>query len=416
MGTVTVTERNVYYLTRRGYVYNEKGQLTASQTNSSLKAVSSEVNKDDTRRDWRKLIRQCHSATTPLSGTRRGARVGELIQTYQTYPSGGHYSTFIDVGQITFDLINMFSDPSSSIDATADKLARSRFLSHYLEKRNNWRGGNFLAELRETIHAIHHPLDAAFGATVKYLDIRHNLLLKKRRLRPGAGWREVRAIAKALAGEWLAYAFGIRPLIADIQDASKAYNKLQDPDNCDTLPISGKGRNVVASVVVKNDGGGPYTPGITYDYDLHTRSTSSVKYYGRMRARPFGLGSKIEKFGVDIYDVAPAVWEAIPFSWLVDYFVNVSEVLDSQRLWEADLAWLNVGVKNSIARSETSFRSRGNGPTWRNHTISGKGPYAYTYKVSRNGFSIPFPDWQFKMPGFPSLRWLNIAAVIAQRS
>lgn len=410
MSLATKVFRKHWYLTSRNVTYAANG----TQTNSLdyLRHVTALDGRtaDETKRDWRALIRRGGSATTQLSGTLHVLKPG-YGDAYQKVKNNGSYE--FDHGCLLASAV-VFGTSVGDINVTADNIARSKLLSHYIGIRNNWRGGNFLAELRETIHALKHPLDTAYSNTLKWVQ---KVVANKRKLaymaeRQRHNAKSIKDLRKAMADDWLTYAFGLKPLISDIQDGSDAFNKMLDPERSDRISISGKG-NIVGGSTSRLVGS--TVPGsIPITYEQTTVTNSSVKYYGQLKARPYGRGLQLEKFGVDPYDAIPAVWEAIPFSWFVDYFVNVSEVLDGCRLWSADVAWLNRGVRNSSAITQHSLKCVKSDATYTDREVGGKGAFTLVLNVDRRPSSLPHPNWTFKMPGLGSFRWLNIAAVIEQ--
>jgi hypothetical protein len=86
------------------------------------------------------------------------------------------------------------------------------------------------------------------------------------------------------------------------------------------------------------------------------------------------------------------------------------------RLWKARVAWLKSSVRNTgVVQVTPPFD--GGGASSTNYTVAGGGAWCMVARINRQPLgSIPFPDWHFKMPNFPSLKWLNIAALAKQVS
>lgn len=405
MGT-TITSSKSWTIKNTAIKYNVDGTVNLQSSSGRTITAHDSRTTGDNAPHWRKKLRQHVNASSSLVGEGYLFRAGSCFgkQQQRSTKQWVLVDGVVDYGSIGFNAV------SSSISSAADNRARSKVLADYLRIRNNWRGGNFLAEVRETIHMFHHPLDTAYLKTIKWLQSINDA---KKRFKGDA-------LAKALASDWLAYVFGLKPLVNDIQDAIPAWEKLWDPDNWDVHSLHGLGYDRSQNTqtfqqTVSLQGGTAGT--INCTYDKVQSFVSAVKYYGQVKARPFGFGSQMEKFGVDPFDVAPAVWEAIPFSWFVDYFVNVSEVLDGCRLWNAESAWMNRGVRNSSTVTAANVRTVSSDATWQNREISGHGWFTAHFKVFRDAIGgVPHPNWVFKMPGFPSLRWLNIAAVLEQRN
>lgn len=131
-----------------------------------------------------------------------------------------------------------------------------------------------------------------------------NALRKKIRRKPFKG------SDRFLRERWLEYRYGITPLMLSIQDASKLLDELKyeyvtercketvDVLNADTIPN-------VECIFIKHFG---------------TVSVSATAK-GRFENRPSRFGSGIS------LNIANSLWEKIPYSLVVDWFVNVGDYL-----------------------------------------------------------------------------------------
>jgi hypothetical protein len=294
-----------------------------------------------------------------------------------------------------------FNPVSGTPDAGAKAKAVSNTLAHYIEARNTWRGGNFLAEVRETIHQLHHPLQSFYKATYDFAGTvkRIGKVYAKRK----------DDYKKVLANAWLAYSFGVSPLISDVNDATDALNNLGRGFRHDTVRFSGKGHvSTSSSSVQLGTLGGSRNVIDKADYTVRYKFGMP----STMEEREFHLN----KFGVNVNDIIPAAWEAVPWSFFIDYFTNVGEQLEALRYWLVYPSWGVVTVRNSATRNWSDFY----GPavaSGQRYTYSGGRAYTLSVAFSRNRVTdFPNPEWRFKMPGFPSLKWLNIAALTKQVS
>jgi hypothetical protein len=122
-------------------------------------------------------------------------------------------------------------------------------------------------------------------------------------------------------------------------------------------------------------------------------------------------------FGFDLQSFLPTVWELVPYSFLIDYFSNISDVVLGWSHLFTKLAWSNRTVRQWIEVTSRSYDH----PGWQ-----GYAPYSATYvpatfvgtktSVSRRAYSGTFvPEVTLKVPSLGSLRWLNIAALVASR-
>ena len=362
----------------------------------------------DSPADWKVRVSLCQSATSSLVGTRFRIRP-QYGTFYWRYAPGGW--TESGYGSVTQGYWR-WPAPAVVVNTIADRNAKSKFLKKYLSIKNTWRGGNFLAEIRETIHMVRHPVSSLYRETWKLArDVKH--LGKVYRLSPTR-------YGRALSDLWLAWSFGVKPLISDCNDATSAFNKVSsrgfenEAFPGDAIPISAFGRDT-STVVTTGEWippGGLSGYGTAIFDDL-TKSDSTVRYHGKVTATPQGAGQLIDQFGIGIFDVVPAVWEAIPYSFLVDYFLNVQEKLDSMHLWACNVSWLNKTIRNSQTINLLNLRLK-TARSGLSAYYTGGRFYALGTFVSRDRTDVPTPEWYFTMPGFGSLKWLNIYALSQQ--
>ncbi len=358
-------------------------------------------------KDWRVRIRRGLSATTALEATSTLNIQMTPGQVTRGYTAQG-WTTWLLTGDL-FARAAFVPVPSSVMDAVAEQRAASKFLSHYIDHKNTWRGGNFFAELRETIHALRHPVQSFYRQT-------WDLAGKVREI--GRIYTKRREYAKHIGDAWLAYAFGVKPLIADANDAAKALNRVKEQlggTGHTQKRISGFGRNQTHSVTRDVDLGSVVAggTGLQCSYDRYLITTNTVRYHGAISARLEDSTTLLEQFGVGAFDVLPAVWEAIPWSFAIDYFANVGEMIDSCRLASGDMLWVNRTVRNTAALTMNGLRCR---PIAFQFGSVGGSPkfYALGRYVIRGASSVPYPSFHFKVPGIASNAWLNIAALSTQ--
>lgn len=375
----------------------------SDQNPTYVKNAVNSVTYGDNLKDWRQRIAAGQSATTTLSGTRYGQMIcGSGNMSY--YNSCGIVNSIS--GNI-FGADAAYATPFTGTDPVAERKAVSKYLQHYIEAKNKWRGGNFVAEVRETIHMLRHPVKSFYQHTWDFagrVGKFKNVFAK----RPAD-------YAKELSNAWLAYVFGAKPLIDDINDATTAANTLKAKrDNMDQNIVNGFGRNTTISrVLTPKAAYASLYPGGGTKYDRITKSDNTVRYHSAIAAQLNNTTTTLEHFGFGVYDAAPAVWEAVPWSFLVDYFLNVQEMIDSMRLFNVDSRWCNRTVRNSTTLNFQNLRIE---PPIAGDSMSVSGDrfYSLAQFVSRAPSSVPSPSWTFKIPGVDSMRWLNIAALSQQ--
>jgi len=357
--------------------------------------------------NWRYLIRAGLDATTELEGVRFIR--GRMIPGFYAYYQESNGLSSIVAGDFPQN-ITSFNDiiPSGNTSPIADAQASSRFLASYIRVTNSFRGANFLAEVRETYELLRHPVESFYKRTWSFAG-------KVRRLRKVYKLDPIK-YRKSLSNAWLAYQFGVKPLVSDINDATKLLNELHSSTRHDSRTVTGSGEH--RDWIEENGGQGSLKyrgePGYL-GYYAQTRIDSTVRYKAVIIVRP-STSSLLKECGLNEYDILPAVWEAIPWSFLVDYFANVGEMLDAARLANLNAGHIVKTVRNSKLKIVTATN---NGPTIPDpnvtySTLSGgvcrhRGVY-----VHRTPSGVPYPGLHFQIPGLGSVKWLNIAALTTQ--
>lgn len=407
--TRTLSRKVAFALTETQYANDGSGHIVLKTTSNRTLTGNGSATYGDNYKDWKFRIRNHMSATTTLTATStlHITMTQGTISTKYTYP----YTILFATGDI---FINHIAIPtvSTSLDLVADRKASSNFLKNYIKLTNTWRGGNFIAELRETIHMLRNPVKSFYMHTWKFTeDLKRFKGFRRKRARHRIDFVDY------LSDAWLAFSFGVKPLIADANDAAAALNKFKGLGGTGhkAQMLSGYGDN---KTVVKNVGlllslvAG--FSDMNNFYDAYTVSHGTVRYRAAIKTRLEDSTTLLNQFGVGVFDVVPAAWEAIPWSFFIDYFANVGEMIDSCRLCAADVAWCNRTIRNSTAQTRRDVRHV---PTPSIPTVSILGnPSCFTLAryVNRVPSGIPFPSWRFQVPGIDSMKWLNIAALTNQ--
>jgi hypothetical protein len=157
-------------------------------------------------------------------------------------------------------------------------------------------------------------------------------LAKRKKANP-KGW------VKDISGAWLEHSFGWTPLLKDIEDGMKAWNRLFDLER--VHPFNGFGNETTDRGVTF----GAQSAGLTHTIIKHTRldtSTRIVKYRGFVKATAkAGPRAQLELFGFTPSEFLPTAWELLPWSFLVDYFANIGEIISAGVTDTSGVAWVN---------------------------------------------------------------------------
>jgi DNA-binding transcriptional ArsR family regulator len=304
----------------------------------------------------------------------------------------------------------------SSVLALPEGLANAQALASYVKAINkqqrSFQGGVAVGELTEAIRMIKNPASALRGGLSSYLDgvkkrLRRERKSKRRKLREDE-------VSKTVGGLWLEYSFGWIPFLNDLDDGIKAIAESGVLQRNWRKPVQGIGRDsqVMFDEVITIGNTWPQWIGRQVDV-----STVLVIYSGSVDSGSYAAYSP-RRVGFSPQDWAPAVWELLPWSFLIDYFSNVGEIISAASLAQSGLAWSNKTVVKTIER-----RLIGSGHLWFNaphlysHSFSGglfSKPSSTSKTVSRSAYTGSLvPDLVFSTPG-SGLKWLNMAALGAQ--
>lgn len=292
----------------------------------------------------------------------------------------------------------------------ADNLARMQFFKSVRKQQTVFQGGVFMLELGETLRMMK-------GATRNLLkrvlahDRSAKRLVKRIRRRRGETMDSfVRRRSAALADSYLESVFGWRPFMSDIGSANDYLEKrLEKVDP--TEPVSGRGEEQWFSSEEYSSGSGATTAWCTRNYV----SLSRVRYYGRIKAnlvgRPLYMESSL--LGVDLTNFIPTVYEATPWSFFLDYFTNVGDVIDAWSNWSTGLLWSSKTVYQERKMHITNWRWVNSAPgTYLDAHISSNGKNVATNQYIRRyrTAGVEPPGLMFRVPG-TAMTWLNVAAL-----
>jgi hypothetical protein len=130
---------------------------------------------------------------------------------------------------------------------------------------------------------------------------------------------------------------------------------------------------------------------------------------------------RAELLGYDPASFLPTVWELIPYSFLIDYFTNIGEIIEGWSSLLTRLAWCNRTVRRSYVRTLSShadlssiqkFNPSVNSVSF----VPSEGVITKSHVLREKFEGTRVPDFVLKVPGMGSLKWLNIAALIAGRN
>lgn len=358
---------------------------------------------------WRREIKAGRDATTTLNGVDLHVHEwtpGQLTALNPLALPNQVYRT-ANYGMLSSQHQTLPSDPSSLSVTLADNGAKANFLKRLIKAQTAFHGGVFLGEIREVIRMIRRPARSLRDGLDDYY------WHAKRRVRGVAGNKRRNEI---VGNTWLEYSFGWKPLIHDLEDGFKAVNRLNERilrpiwDFCNaetsTASTSSERTGLIGQIV-----------------NVREMLQCNVKYQGAVDCTPLSpTRANAHLFGFRPEEIVPTIWELIPYSFLVDYFINIGEIINGWSYQRTGLAWTLRTVRKSSKRDvvvavDPTYYSPS---TFTLQSFASSSSYLERTSVSRASYTGNFiPSITFSIPGLrgrDALKWLNISALARIRT
>lgn len=309
----------------------------------------------------------------------------------------------------------------SSVDAENEALMK--IIKKLRSERSHLNGLAFTGELREAIHGLRHPFQLMRDQVYSHL----NTLGKRKRalgkypesVRKKA-WREI------VAGTWLETSFGLKPLIHDAKEIAEGVARAQFDPVLRTRLHSGAS-SLVSDTQSTTGSVSNIIPVRFQQLDRVTKTRAfcsySVGMFCEVAADQGACRRLIDTLGFTPENFVPALYEVMPWSWLIDYFSNLGQLIEAATTSTTGVQWVSksVGKKTEvyyISRIAKPFILPGDLFALDYFNSNG---HLGEIKLSRATYE------RFKDPilGIPTLRlslptrgtqWANLTAVLAQFS
>lgn len=297
--------------------------------------------------------------------------------------------------------------------------ALGKFYQAAWNARRSFQGGQFLGEIGETLRMIKNPAKAFRRGLDDYsAEVRRRIKRSNNGRLPAS--RESTNRANRVASDtWLEFMFGWKPLLSDISSGNAALERLaREPHEYKKVnAYAEEVYSVVPSAPLYTRNIGTFTQ---YRFSIRRKSGYSCIIIGEVKctiSNPITMGQEV--LGLSSADFVPTVWELIPYSFLVDYFSNIGDVIQAWSFPTGALAWHNRTMREFAEREVMCWCHGAFNPApgqWIIDHNEGSSLYAKQLKttVERDVGPLGFPSITFEIPG-SSTKWLNIAALANMR-
>lgn len=252
--------------------------------------------------------------------------------------------------------------PIQHLNTTSSKTrARSEALSKLYKKlesdRSELNSYAVLAEFGDVMRQFGRPFGALVNAFMRH---ENRLIFERRRLVGSKTWKDEQ-FSKIAADTWLEVSFGLLPLFDDAVSLAKAFGRFEyELAESPRLRTRMRTRaEVVDKTVMQSDQANATPMGIGFKTIITKETRNRAQYVvgleGEIRADFGSNGRLLELLGFEPRNLPLALWEFTPWSWLVDYGLNVQNILAAGATCVDRVKWI---VLSQTTRTEHKFESK----------------------------------------------------------
>lgn len=382
-------------------------QVTQSPDFKAVTKLASQFRLTFNSPSWRSRVAMGLNATGALTGVEERIFAQEGYLSWISQFLRNSPSWYQDTVVYRGHLLEVGSPIALSYsDTPAYNQAASRF---YQDARNSQTAFQSLVsagEFGQTLRQVNSAANGVYRGLWNYVHaLRKGNVLKTLRLLSKEGKR------KFITERWLEYSLGWKPLVMETVSLLDSLSETRKnmPDR-----VRVKGYGVVESAKQES---GEYTYQFC-KYKGLTKEKFQVVYYGLVLVDDQVAGlPRTEVYGLDSSNWLPSLWELIPYSFVVDYFTNIQDILSAWSFWTASVRWVSLTTRRTSSNESVAPRLV-NPNDIDNVYFANPGWYLHEKKLVTRGAieQVPVPSLEFEIPGCRT-QWLNLAALFgASRS
>lgn len=344
---------------QQAYLHSVRERLVSNDVPLPPTEVKNLYSWQDVREDggpvfrWRDKIRSGDNAGTYMrawkSESPKVIAGSTMHRAWHTTPNIGPIDSYSASGDLANNPGFGVTVPSS-IDAAYNSALVAIF-GKIKQAQTQMSGLVFAGELREVLQLIRSPAKSIANKTYSYLGDLQRWRATNRRAGP-------KAYKDKLAESYLAWSFGVKPLINDVEDGAKALAQV----------VTGgirKARVSTEWIIREERITGPQSEfnimGRSY-FPAYSQSIEEnqvqVRWICGLRSAsegPSGISLVNSAFGLAVEDFVPAAWNLLPWSFLADYFTNIGDVLEATFTDTSSVSWSLRQTKLRTRRIESAW-------------------------------------------------------------
>jgi len=280
--------------------------------------------------DWREKIARGEFAASPYSTSRQQL----LLQ--PAYMVAGQDIDKSWWNTTEFQGFNSFPVPNWSVPDFPTSVANKALANILSKVRHEYEHVNLvpdIAEIGQTVRMFGAPASAILSLTDRHVN---RLELAARGLHGSTVFKRI-AWGRIVAASYLEYAFGLKPLIRATAEVAEALARWKGEADGDLpRPVNQRLRSGSKS----NEASDSYTTSsvewsgtIGFKTQLIKKIEYGVKYDVTLNhsvQADYGSNERLlQLLGFNPTTFIPTLWEVLPWSWLVDYFLNVQQIIEA---------------------------------------------------------------------------------------
>lgn len=367
----------------------------------------------DLNPNWRQLILEKKNATTKLDGT---GKTYEMTNGSTTFRESGVSGTYTDTSG-GFQLSQVEAKLVSTGLVALAKVAEAKCLSKYYGLINDLssplKGQAMVGEFGQTLRLLKAPWKSGLKLLQNLLLKRNSLMFSgvKGGLKSGQVWPKTKQTIACVGDLWLEARFGFIPLMQDIEDILAIAKKTAIMEEVNSYRCFGAAEDATTAIVEFSKLYGlQHVHRIVVKQKVEhiirfgylTKLTDSVSEQGRIASDSF----------LSLRDLPGTAWELTPWSFLVDYFVNVGSIIEAITESTANVVWTSQSVVKTASVEFSEERIRFIAPRYSLMSHKPTRCRVTNRSVARTAGPPGIPSVVFSLP-HSNVRLANIAALLA---